>query len=84
MLYSYIVNDHTSNEIYLITFDKCKLQYVGETCYKLNNRFNWHNSCFDILKNTVSERFLTSISKKGSVKISHIVLQSLKILKEQV
>ena len=35
-----------SDVIYLITCDKCKLQYVGETFHKLNNRFNWHNSCF--------------------------------------
>ena len=40
------INDHSSNVIYLITCDRCKLQYVGETCQNLNNRFNWHNSCF--------------------------------------
>ena len=39
------LNDHSSNTIYLITCNKCKLQYVGETCQKLNKRFNWHNSC---------------------------------------
>ena len=32
--------------IYLITCNKCKLQYIGETSQNLNKRFNWHNSCF--------------------------------------
>ena len=40
------VNDHSSNVVYLITCNKCKLQYVGETSQNLNKRFNWHNSCF--------------------------------------
>ena len=40
------VNDHTSCVVYLITCNKCKLQYVGETSQNLNKRFNWHNSCF--------------------------------------
>ena len=38
------LNDHTSNVIYLITCDRCRLQYVGETCQKLNERFNCHTS----------------------------------------
>ena len=52
-LYKYIVpagsiyvNDHSSNVVYLITCNKCKPQYVGETSQNLNTRFNWHNSCF--------------------------------------
>ena len=40
------LNDHSSNVVYLITCNKCKLQYVGETSQNLNKRFNWHNSCF--------------------------------------
>ena len=40
------VNDHSANVVYLITCNKCKLQYVGETSQNLNKRFNWHNSCF--------------------------------------
>ena len=40
------INGHSSNVVYLITCDKCKLQYVGETCQNLNKRFNWHSSCF--------------------------------------
>ena len=40
------INEHLSNVVYLITCDRCWLQYIGETCQKLNERFNWHNSCF--------------------------------------
>ena len=43
---SIYVNDHSSNVLYLITCNKYKLQYVGETSQNLNKRFNWHNSCF--------------------------------------
>ena len=34
------VNDHPSNVVYLITCNKCKLQYVGESSQNLNKRFN--------------------------------------------
>ena len=34
------VNDHSSNVVYLITCNRCKLQYVGETSQNLNKRFN--------------------------------------------
>ena len=40
------VNDHSSKKVYLITCNKCKLQYIGETSQDLNKRFNWHNSSF--------------------------------------
>ena len=39
------LNCHSQNVIYLITCDKCHLQYVGETLQPLNKRFNWHRSC---------------------------------------
>ena len=52
-LYNYIVtpgstyvNGHSSNVVYLITCDKCKLKYFWETCQNLNKRFNSHSSCF--------------------------------------
>ena len=32
--------------VYLITCNKCKLQYVGEISQNLNKIFNWRNSCF--------------------------------------
>ena len=34
------VNDHSSNLAYLITCNKCKLQYVGETSQNLSKTFN--------------------------------------------
>ena len=34
------INDHTSNVIYVITYHKCELQYIGEIFHELNNRFN--------------------------------------------
>ena len=37
------VNDHSSNMVYPIFFNTCKLQCVGETFLNLNKRFIWHN-----------------------------------------
>ena len=34
------------NVLYLITCEKCQLQYVGGTVQKLNERLNWHKSGF--------------------------------------
>ena len=60
-LYKYIaaadstyVNDRPSNMVYLITCNKCKLQYVGKTSQNLNKTFNWYNSCF---RNTTAYSF---------------------------
>ena len=39
------VNNHSPNLVYLITCNKCKLQYVGKRSQNLNKRFNWHNFC---------------------------------------
>ena len=64
------VNDHSSNVVYLITCNKCKLQYVGETSQNLNKRFNWHNSCF---RNPIAYSFckiLNTHFTKGSCKDS--------------
>ena len=33
--------------IYLITFNRCFLQYVEETVQKLNESFNWHKTGFN-------------------------------------
>ena len=38
------VDCHSSNVIYLITCNKCFLQYVGETAQALNARFNGHRA----------------------------------------
>lgn len=74
------VNDRFSNVVYLITCDKCKLQYIGETSQDLNKRINWHNSCF---KNP-SANFFCNISNvyisKDYCKDLQLVLISLKNL----
>ena len=38
------LNCHSPNVIYLLTCNKCGMQYVGETCQKLNERINTHIS----------------------------------------
>ena len=40
------LNDHSSNVVHLITCNKYKFQYVGETSQNLSKRFNWHKPCF--------------------------------------
>ena len=40
------LNCHSANTVYLITCNKCYLQYVGETAQKLNERFNGHKTGF--------------------------------------
>ena len=37
---------HSPNVVYLLTCSNCKLQYVGETALKINERFNLHRSGF--------------------------------------
>lgn len=37
---------HSPNVVYLLTCSNCKLQYVGETGLKINERFNLHRSHF--------------------------------------
>ena len=37
---------HSPNVIYLLTCNRCHLQYVGETAQKLNERFNFHKTGF--------------------------------------
>ena len=64
------INDHSSNVIYLITCDRCKLQYVGETCQNLSNRFNWHNSCFRYPANFSFCKVLNNHFHKGYCKDS--------------
>ena len=62
------LNDHSSNVIYLITCNKCKLQYVGETCLKLNERFNIHNSSLRNPSNSSFCKILNNHFTKGLCK----------------
>ena len=72
--------DHSFHLIHLITFNKCKLQFEGETSQNLNKRINWHNTCF---KNP-SANFFCNISNayisKVYCKDLHLVLILLKNL----
>ena len=62
------VNCNTSNIIYLITCKKCYLQYVGETCLKLRERFCLHRSCIAHPENDHNCRILSEHFSKGSCK----------------
>ena len=62
------VDCNTSNLIYLITCKKCSLQYVGETCQKLRERFNHHNSCIKNPSKDHNCRILSEHFSKGSCK----------------
>ena len=42
--HSKTLNCTSDNVVYLITCNKCGIQYVGETCQKLRNRLNNHRS----------------------------------------
>ena len=62
------IDCNTSNIIYLITCKKCALQYVGETCQKLRERFNHHNSCIMNPAKDHNCRILSEHFSKGSCK----------------
>lgn len=62
------VDCNSSNLIYLITCRKCFLQYVGETCQKIRERFNVHNTCISHPEKDHSCRILSEHFSKGSCK----------------
>lgn len=54
------INCRTNNVVYLVTCNRCQLQYVGETTRPLADRINDHLSCIRTHKNTpVSLHFNT-------------------------
>ena len=57
------VNDHSSNMVYPIFFNTCKLQCVGETSLNLNKRFIWHNPCF---RNPIAYSFCKILNTRFS------------------
>ena len=75
-LYKYIVpigsniNDHSSNVVYLITCNKGKLHYVGETSQNVKKRFNWQNFCF---RNPTAHSFCKILNTHFSKGSSHTV-----------
>ena len=64
--------------VYLITCNKCKLQYVGETSKNLNKRFNWHNSCFRTPTAYSFCKFLNAHFSKGYYKDSSYAVNIIK------
>ena len=75
------VNDIFSNVVYLITYNKFELQYVGETSQNLNRRLNWHNFYF---RNTTANFFckiLITHFRKGYCKDSSYIVNIIEKLK---
>ena len=62
------IDCNTCNLIYLITCKRCALQYVGETCQKLRERFNHHYTCISHPEKDHNCRILSEHFSKGSCK----------------
>ena len=62
------IDCNSSNLIYLITCKRCALQYVGETCLKIRERFNIHNTCISHPEKDHNCRILSEHFSKGSCK----------------
>ena len=60
-----VINCATSNCIYLITFGKYGLQYVGETAQSLRDRFSGHRTG---MKNPFADNRCKILSKNFSIK----------------
>ena len=59
------VDCNSSNLIYLITCKRCALQYVGETCQKLRERFKAHNAGISYPEKDNNCRILSEHFSKG-------------------
>ena len=68
------VNCNSSNVIYLITCQKCEVQYVGETDRKLKERFSEHQGYVrnKVLTKTTGEHFNLPGHKLSDMKIKII------------
>ena len=66
---------HAKNVVYLITCDRCYLQYVDETSKPLNERFNWHRSCMKYPNKYGYCRRLTEHCVQGACKDSSYSVQ---------
>ena len=62
------IDCNSCNLIYLITCRKCALQYVGETCQKIRDRFRIHNACMGNPDKDQNCRILSEHFNKGSCK----------------
>ena len=70
-----IANCNTPNVIYLLTCDKCRLQYVGETAQNLNVRFGKHRNCMKGRINSTSCKRLSEHFSKGLCKDAGYTVQ---------
>ena len=57
---------NSSNVIYLITCQKCCLQYVGETAQKIRERFRHHRGCINHPEKDNTCRILSEHFSKGA------------------
>ena len=62
------VNCMSRNVVYQLTCNNCHLQYVGETCQQLNERFQSHRKGFKTPSMQISCKILTSHFTKGICK----------------
>ena len=62
------VNCMSRNVVYQLTCNNCHLQYVGETCQQLNERFQSHRKGFKTPSMQISCKLLTSHFTKGICK----------------
>ena len=74
------VDCNTSNLIYLITCRKCSLQYVGETCQKLRERFNHHRSCIAHPDKDHNCRILSEHISKGACQGASYTVKVIEVL----
>ena len=74
------IDCHSSNVIYLITCNKCFLQYVGETAQQLNARFNGHRTGIKHPKKHGFCRILSEHFNKGCCKNASYQVQILEKL----
>ena len=74
------VDCNTNNLIYLITCRKCSLQYVGETCQKLRERFNHHRSCIAHPDKDHNCRILSQHFSKGACQGASYTVKVIEVL----
>ena len=77
---SIYINCHSANVIYLITCNKCGLQYVGETVQRLNERFTMHRQGIKSPEKHGTCRILSGHFNKGTCKGSGYTVQILEKL----
>ena len=75
-----VINCCATNVIYLLTCDKCRLQYVGETVLSVKGRFHVHKQGFDNPEKYGCCKYLTEHFTSGHCKDSTYKVQILEKL----